>query len=181
MASRALGYLDEDTQECIDLMDGVKEKGLINLMMNCAPLSEDWMSQTLIAPSVSYISGRQYLQNFGNGARTVFGDTFWIDMVLPNPTLHEGWGCPNDLLIDFYPEADAVIVTDVRYPNEAERINALGGVVIEVVRPCLSSDGHASEMPLPRPLVKYTIQNSGSLDDLSAAVDVAMSELGICA
>ena len=179
MAARALGHDDLTTGKCVALMDEYKERAIIHTLMNHAPLRDDWMRQTLLAPCVSTISGRQYLQNFGNGARKVFGDTFWIDMVLPNPATHEGWGRPDELVIDAYPDTDAVIVTDVRYQNEAKRIEDLGGEVIEVVRPGLKSDGHISETPLPRHLVQHTIVNDGSLDDLRKLVAAAMDVLDI--
>ena len=60
-----------------------------------------------------------------------------------------------------------VVLTDVRFPDEAAAVIAWGGTVIEVVRPGTGPAGdHASEQVLPRPLVGMTVVNDGSLDQL---------------
>lgn len=105
------------------------------------------------------LSGRQYLQNLGNEARTVFGENFWVDQVLPREPLND---------------TSTLVISDVRYPNEAERIRALGGVVWEVVRPGVDSDGHVSEQPLPRELISYQINNNSSLAQLADHVEAAL-------
>jgi hypothetical protein len=115
-----------------------------------------------------FLTGRAYLQNFGNHARRVFGDTFWIDQVLPDEGLtYEG---AQQALAAMYPGADVVVVTDVRYTNEAERVLDLYGEVWEVVRPGIESDGHASETPLHPGLVDFHVVNDGSISDLTKKV-----------
>lgn len=123
-------------------------------------------------------TGRQYLQWLGNNARKVFGDTFWIDQVLP----HKRWE-PNqpdsitDLLQERYPDADVVVVTDVRYTNEAERVLDLGGEVWEIRRPGTSSDGHSSEIPLDPSLVTRVIHNDGDIPALRSKVIEALGKV----
>ena len=61
------------------------------------------------------------------------------------------------------------IITDVRFPNEAETIRRNGGVVVRIIRPNIESNGivgHASEQDLPGRLIDGTVYNDGSLDDL---------------
>lgn len=127
------------------------------------------------------ITGREYLQNIGNEARVVFEPNFWINQVLPEPSHHPASDLrryENDRsLRERYPDALYVCITDLRYPNEAERVKALGGHVWEVVRPGVESDGHASEIPLPRNLVDLTINNGGDLDDLADEVRAALGTL----
>jgi hypothetical protein len=164
----ALGYKGHP-RELIDLMDAFKEHGQIDAYVFD---DEDDHEQT--------ISGRQYLQFLGNEARNVFGENFWIDQVLPYPVtsadrLSNAANIINeDALQQRYPDVDIVCLTDLRYPNEAARVKALGGVVWEVVRPGLTSDGHASEQPLPEALIDYVIVNDGSLADLDGKVAEAM-------
>lgn len=113
------------------------------------------------------ISGREALQNYGTEAhRSVFGTDFWVDQLLAvdgnsdsaDPNWVSGWS----------PDIDYAIITDLRFPNEAERIKELGGEVWEVTRPELNAqeDTHASEIPLPRVLVDEGIVNSGTLKEL---------------
>lgn len=55
------------------------------------------------------------------------------------------------------------IVSDVRFPNEAEAILSRGGVVIRLVRPGTGQgDAHASEKPLPAELVTVELFNDGT-------------------
>lgn len=174
LAAKTLGHTDMSDQECIDLMDEFKETGLIVSQRNVGgreiKLDETFMGDPA---SLKVITGRQYLQNLGNEGRKVFGDTFWIDMVLPNPQAKDGWasGAGPALLELAYGGVDILCITDLRYENEARRVKDLGGVIWEVVRPGLQSDGHASEQPLPRDLVDHTFVNDGSLDDLRWKVD----------
>ena len=120
-----------------------------------------------------HLTGRQYLQFFGGEARRIFGDTFWIDQVLPNVSPIEGWAgtLAHEALEAAYPGVDLLVVTDVRYPNEALRVKALGGQVWEIVRPGLVSDGHSSEIPLDPSLVDLVIENDHGLPALSAVVN----------
>lgn len=161
MAMLALGFeYEESDEELIALADTFKENGTIATSYLTAP--------RIIAER--RLTGRQYLQWFGGHARTVFGDGFWVNQVLPETGISDYdwmpiWGTlgrkgPKVCL----PAVGCI--TDVRYPNEAERVLALGGETLEIVRPGLASDGHSSEVPLPRELISHTIVNDGSPDDL---------------
>lgn len=98
------------------------------------------------------ITGREYLQWYGTEAhRDVFNQDFWVDNLL-------------DKIPDTQSAMNLDLITDARFPNEAEAIQALDGVIIEIVRPeLLGGDTHASEKPLPDYLVDYRIINQGSL------------------
>jgi hypothetical protein len=63
-----------------------------------------------------------------------------------------------------------VIITDVRFRNEAELVSSNGGLIVRVMRSqCAEPDSHRSETELDS-ITALTIQNSGTLDDLSADV-----------
>lgn len=60
-----------------------------------------------------------------------------------------------------------VIVSDVRFPNEAKAIRKRGGIVIRVARGHASAgDGHVSENPLDGQLVDHELQNDSTVADL---------------
>lgn len=108
------------------------------------------------------VTGREFLQFYGTEAhREVFDYDFWVTQVLPDLTDYDSFGRPDG------DDWDVLVVTDVRFPNEAEAIRAAGGVIWEIVRPSLDDggDSHASEAPLPRDLVDVTIINDGGLDE----------------
>jgi hypothetical protein len=85
-----------------------------------------------------YPEVRQFLQKLGTGARTVFGADFWVDQWQSYVKgLIEGTG------------AD-VVVPDVRYLNEAERLKEMGAFLIRINRPILAGthEDHESETQL---------------------------------
>lgn len=113
------------------------------------------------------ITGREYLQGFGVAGRAIFGVDFWVDQVLPRTRAG---------LEAEYLWVDVLVVTDVRFPNEAERVTELGGEVWQIRRPGEESDGHESEQRLPDDLVDRVIHNDGTLDEFEVAVLSALKE-----
>ena len=63
------------------------------------------------------------------------------------------------------------IITDTRFPNEAQAIKDKGGIVIKVQRPGVGPvNNHPSETALKDYQFDYVINNNGSLEDLLAEV-----------
>lgn len=110
---------------------------------------------------------RRLLQNLGQGAREVLGDSIWIDAVLPGN------------IIDY--DALDIVVTDVRYPNEATRIDTFLGRLWVISKPGTGPvNSHASEgfgEWISQFVSRYkitTILNDGTLEDLPFAVTAAL-------
>jgi hypothetical protein len=110
---------------------------------------------------VRSLSGRKYLQAYGTEAhRDVFGTDFWVDIVL-------------DQYDRYDPSGEVVVITDTRFPNEAQAIRDCGGVIWKIERPKLeriSESTHGSEQGIPGELIDWTIINDGDLDHLSDLV-----------
>lgn len=104
---------------------------------------------------------RRTLQEYGVAIREIEPD-FWVRAGLDRAHAARYGGEP-------------VVVTDVRFPNEAEAIEQAGGTLVRVVRPGLvSTDTHVSETALDEYPTRFTISNGGTLDDLAdAARDLA--------
>jgi hypothetical protein len=68
--------------------------------------------------------------------------------------------------------ADYIVITDVRFDNEAHMIHRRGGYVVQVDRPSLGTSGdmHASERGVSSSLIDVIIQNDGSAADLYGRV-----------
>lgn len=102
---------------------------------------------------------RRLLQVFGTEVIRSRNEDFWIDTL-------------DGILEDAAHES--VVITDVRFDNEAMWIHSLGGKVIEVIRPTHedtgAANGHASESGVSADLVDEQILNDGSLDDLQLMV-----------
>lgn len=68
------------------------------------------------------------------------------------------------------PEATPVVVTDVRFPNEAAWIASAGGLLVRITRQGLdTSDAHVSETALDDYPVPYTVTNDSTIADLHLA------------
>lgn len=104
-------------------------------------------------------SPRQMLQSLGTEwGRNTIHDEIWIRIALERAKAELACG-------------RGVVITDVRFDNEAQAIIAAGGEVWKVDRPgwrCLAGDAakHPSEAGVNAHLIARTIDNSGSLDDL---------------
>lgn len=101
---------------------------------------------------------RELLQDIGTAARDTFGDDFWIRQVE-------------------IPDAERVVFTDVRYPNEAEFVRNLAPVseVVWVQRPGVGPvNEHASE-DVSRLTVSF-IHNSDEIEGLHYRVDTLMRD-----
>ena len=79
--------------------------------------------------------------------------------------------------------AAGMVITDVRFPNEAEWIKNAGGIVIHIERP--GADGivgeanHASEAGYPDELKDHIILNNGTLEDLFDRVDFTLELVNV--
>lgn len=74
----------------------------------------------------------------------------------------------------------AVVVDDVRFPQEAQLIEQLGGVMVEVLRPGGGSEAfaaHASEGALDSWPFKAQLLNDGDLADLERSIDLLLEKL----
>ena len=67
-----------------------------------------------------------------------------------------------------------IVVTDVRFLNEVDYIDRLGGDVIRVVRPGTAVGTHVSETDLDQ-LHLVEIHNSGTLEELAEKVRAVMA------
>jgi hypothetical protein len=107
---------------------------------------------------------RRLLQVFGTDVgRSMFGEDFWIKIAL------------RDLRQD-----ERVVVSDVRFPNEAEAIKKLGGTMWRINRHNHSPvNSHPSERSMDNYMFNHVIYNDGTLDDLSDEVFMLAKELDL--
>lgn len=103
----------------------------------------------------------EFLQRFGTDmGRKVWGWDFWVNLAFVDP-------------VEFYHAREHyddrnIVVTDVRFDNEAERIIKLGGTIIRLIRPVVDEahDKHESEDGISDHFVEYDLHNDGNLDEL---------------
>lgn len=105
----------------------------------------------------TYPEVRRVLQRFGESIRRNDPD-YWV----------------RALVAAMYDTPVPMVVTDVRYPNEAATLSSLGFRLVRVTRPSLGPQdpsAHISETAMDDYPVPLTIVNSGTLEDLRAHAD----------
>lgn len=106
---------------------------------------------------------RRLLQDLGVGARKVFGDDIWIYQVLK----------------DVHP-SDKVVISDVRFINEAECISARGGELWRIKRPGVTAvNAHVSETQIDDYPVDHVVNNEGDVKDLWEEVLMLCHHMGL--
>lgn len=76
------------------------------------------------------------------------------------------------------PACPRVVADDVRFPNEAEVILSLGGLIVRIEREGCAGDGHASENP-DAIHADVSISNNGSMEQLRKSVDELVKSIGL--
>ena len=94
---------------------------------------------------------REFLQRVGTeGIRNGVHEDAWV----------------NALFSDYYNQ-DQWIITDCRFPNEANAIKDRGGKIVRIVRPGVSAvNAHPSETALDEWDFDHVIHNDGTLEEL---------------
>lgn len=114
-------------------------------------------------------SPRELLQTLGTEwGRNLVRSDIWVQVAMRQVDACRQHAC-------------SVVLTDVRFENEADAIKSAGGLVWRVVRGSSSLSAqaakHSSEAGIPDYLVDSVIENRGTIHDLSLAVDAAIKRL----
>lgn len=97
---------------------------------------------------------RRILEAFGTDSIRTLDEGFWVRMAVEKIQATDG----------------PVVVTDVRFPNEADKIRELGGIVVRIIRPSQEPTGpaHRCETSLDEYREDMTFYNASTLDDFTA-------------
>lgn len=105
---------------------------------------------------------RWIIQAIGNGCREEFGKDIWVEKLLKTIA-----------------GVETVVISDVRYINEANCIKARGGYIIKIERPDAPQieygADHPSEMEMGSIIPNFSLHNDGSLHQLYTRVDGIVS------
>jgi hypothetical protein len=121
------------------------------------------------------MSVRDFLQKLGTeGLRDGLHTNTWVNALMadykcvPADRAPNGWDCDN------------WIITDTRFPNEAQAIKDADGIIIRVTRPGIGPvNDHPSETGLNQWKFDYEIQNDGTLENLINSVRIFKQKFGI--
>lgn len=110
---------------------------------------EGWEVAKTVYPTV-----RQYLVDLGNACRRNIGCDIWVDAVFAKVDSNR----------DF-------VITDVRYPNEVQRVLGHGGLAVKVTRPGIEPMDNVADQALAGYCGWSTeLINDGTLADLKVKV-----------
>lgn len=115
---------------------------------------------------ISELDFRKFLQRFmEEGHKEIFGKNVWVDLTLP---------------LNKYYNDRKIVITDVRFEEEVERIHELDGFVIRIVRKpnaaaLLDQDHHRSEQEQLILEHDLMIENNGTLEELYVDIEQALS------
>lgn len=103
---------------------------------------------------------RYAMQTLGTEwGRKMISDTIWVDKCLSGET--------------------NIVITDVRFENEAQAIIKKGGYIIKIIRPDnkISESDHISESGIPDKYITYTIINNYDIDTYKSNIINIISNL----
>ena len=128
-------------------------------------VSEDWLETHKDEHITGIASPRVLLQTLGTDwGRHMIDTNIWVNLVHHKVDDIATWSHIN-----------GIVLTDVRFNNEAEWIRANGGVVWEVIRPeVLIESTHISENGVDAHLINTSFINDGTIEDLRQQVEGAL-------
>jgi len=134
---------------------------VINPMVGCSPTGylQDLVDLVGWDKAKQEPQVRRLLQDIGVGARKLFGDQFWVAQALMSIS-----------------SSEKIVITDVRFINEAKAIKKYdGGQVWRVKRSGVSAvNSHISETEMDGHPVDQIFVNNGSIEDLENLVNSRM-------
>lgn len=109
---------------------------------------------------------RRFLQELGAAVRDIEED-FWLRAAMRKVMEANDDGVP-------------CVITDVRYPNEAESLKRAGFHLVYIERPGVPQMDHASENSLTADDAEFRIWNDGGMPQLHAAVEALTEHIYAC-
>jgi dephospho-CoA kinase len=131
------------------------------------PLINNGYKRQAFADNIKYIAGmlgwdgakdergRKLLQDIGMAGRA-YNEDVWVNCVQANSAFRFN---------------QQIVITDVRFLNEAKFVKRNNGIVIRIVRPGLVTTNHESELKQSEVPADYEVANDGSIEDLHIKIN----------
>lgn len=110
---------------------------------------------------LGYPEVRRLLQVFGTEVgRMMFGENVWVDVAAKDIVERN---------------LDNVVLTDVRFQNEAAWVKSQGGIIVRINRSGVGPvNGHISDSGIDAMSVDFVVPNDGTIEALYAGLDDVM-------
>lgn len=144
-------------------------------LLDTAGVDHAWATERALKElpmPVLRVSYRHLAQSLGTEWGRAIAPDFWLRLAAGALGLH---GTPDD-----QPVHDRIVVSDVRFANEASWVRVHGGVLVRVVREALAPvRAHVSEQYAHSAdcACEHELDNRGSLAGLQARIDQLVEEL----
>ncbi len=163
-------------------------RAMLEALLSHIGVDHQWLYERHLkerpAPVVD-ASYRQLMQTLGTGwGRDMLHPDLWVHClgarlgIAPGPRVWGAGGGPEHCV----PVHDRIVITDVRYPNEAGAIHRWGGTLVGVTRPqMMAVRPHASEAHFGTlwGQCKTVFVNDSSLTSLHGLVNALCDDMGI--
>lgn len=139
-----------------------------------APIpGEDWHDGK---PVLASMTVREFLQKLGtDGLRDGLHTNVWVNALFADYQCTHTDHAPNGL------DCSNWVITDCRFPNEAQAVKDHGGIVIRINRPGITAvNAHPSETSLDNWNFDAVINNDGSKTDLYNQVKSHLEKHNLC-
>jgi hypothetical protein len=142
-------------------------RDMLGVLLDSMEIPRDWMierdlkEQDIPSLGVSY---RKMAQALGTEWGRALNSNLWLDIAAEKIRVCQQYGNPG------------VVISDVRFVNEAQWIKAQGGLIWKIIRPDVEPvREHVSEDLIASLPYDYVIDNCSTVENLAMAVDSALS------
>lgn len=159
-----------------------KLKEVACLILGCTmeQIEDREWKETPLGPEWNLMTPRKFLQLLGTEAgRNILHENIWVNATMAEyrPISGEGAASLGDVIDYSDCEFPNWIITDVRFPNEAQAVKSRSGLLIRVNR----GEGDTGSHPSETALDKYedwdaVINNNGTIEDLVDTVHFILQE-----
>lgn len=141
-------------------------RDMLTALLESCDITTDWLTERDLKekpiPELG-LSYRQMAQQLGTEWGRALKEDLWLRIAAQK------------VAVCALMESPGVVISDVRFPNEAAWVKAQGGVVWKILRPGIEPvRAHASEDLIATLPYDYVIDNRGTIDDLVSTVGLAM-------
>jgi hypothetical protein len=131
-------------------------RGYVSLEAAVEEFGWDWVKDNTDA--------REFLQDLGDGARQIFGDSVWMDLA--------------EERMKGVLTGRNVVVTDCRYINECYLVHDLNGAIWRIDRPGVGpANDHVTESDWQKIVPDAILQNDSDKESLHRRVGEALADL----
>lgn len=165
------------------ILTGIPEAHFEDQNFKQSNLSSEWDTRTLklglpIETVTEHMSVREFLQKLGTDAvRDGLHANAWVNALMADYRSEEIVEKLSDYMSRVTPPSNWVI-TDCRFPNEAQAIKDKGGIIVRIDRTGVAPvNAHPSETSLDNWDFDYKIANVSDLVSLRQSVEVLLNKI----